>query len=74
MKKSEIEIGKIYENKRGWQRQVVDISYTGKYKLYSAQEDNVTLRFKILSGRNVGREGNMTLATFAAWAKGTVTI
>lgn len=72
MKKSEIEIGKLYSNGRGRIRKVIDIG--PQYKCYAGQENDECLRYEIVQdgtkkNRDTGKQCNMTLASFAAWAK-----
>lgn len=75
MKKSEIEIGKMYSNGRGRVRKVVDIG--PKYKLYEGQESTENLRYEVVrdgtkKNRTAGEQHNMTLAAFAFCAKESV--
>ena len=72
MKKSEIRIGHTYSNGRGRERRVSDIG--PQYKLYDAQESVENMRYEIIKdgskeNRTAGKQYNMTLAAFAAWAK-----
>lgn len=77
MKKAEIEVGGIYTNGKPGKslsvRKVLDISSTGKYKLYEGQSDNDTILYEILVGpKNPNRSdncGHTTLTSFASWAK-----
>ena len=71
-KKSEVKIGGIYSNGKGRIRKVVDIG--PQYKLYDEQECLENLRYEIVhdgskNNRTAGEQGNMTVASFAAWAK-----
>lgn len=72
MKKSEVKIGGIYSNGKGRIRKVVDIG--PQYKLYDEQECLENLRYEIVhdgskNNCTAGEQGNMTVASFAAWAK-----
>ena len=72
MKKCEVKIGGIYSNGKGRIRKVVDIG--PQYKLYDEQECLENLRYEIVydgskNNRTAGEQGNMTVASFAAWAK-----
>lgn len=71
MKKSEIVLGGHYSNgKEGrWYsvRKVIDEG--PQCKLYAEVKDNDCIRYRVIEGRGKGREGNMTRAAFAAWAK-----
>ena len=69
MKKHEIIIGRTYSNGNGRMREVLDI---GDYPLYSQQSDRVCVMYRqVINGRPATR-GNMTLASFATWAKNEV--
>jgi len=74
MKKSEIQVGKTYHNgKEGrWygERQVIDAG--AHLLLYAGQRETDCIRYRVRRGPNLGGEGNMTRAAFAAWAKGEV--
>lgn len=72
MKRSEIKIGKSYSNGRGRVRKVVDIG--PQYKLYDGQETDECLCYEIVkdgSKKNLttGKRCNMTISSFASWAK-----
>lgn len=72
MKKSEITIGKSYSNGKGRVRKVIDIG--SQYKFYDSQESTENMRYEIVqdgskNNRTAGQQGNMTLASFASWAK-----
>jgi hypothetical protein len=71
MKKSEIVLGGHYSNgKEGRGHSVRKVIDEGpQYKLYSAVTDTDCIRYRVIEGRGKGREGNMTRAAFAAWAK-----
>lgn len=76
MKKSEIAVGKSYSNGKGRIRKVIDIG--PQYKFYDQQECDENLRYEIVqdgskSNRTAGEQANMTVASFAAWAKLEVT-
>ena len=75
MKKAEITIGKTYSNGKGRLRKFVDIG--PQYKLYDGQECEENMRYKIIAdgsktNRTAGQQANMTLASFASWAKQVV--
>lgn len=75
MRKSEIFIGKTYSNGKGRERKIVD--FGPQYKLYDGQESTENLRYEVVkdgskANATVGTQGNMTLASFAAWAKTVV--
>lgn len=72
MKKNEIKVGGVYSNGNGRIRKVID--FGPQYKLYDAQECTENLRYEIVndgSKKNLtaGEQCNMTIASFAAWAK-----
>lgn len=72
MRKSEIAIGKSYSNGKGRIRKVVDIG--PQYKLYGGQKTDECLCYEIVndgSKKNLtaGKRCNMTVGTFASWAK-----
>lgn len=72
MKRSEIKIGKSYSNGRGRVRKVVGVG--PQYKLYSGQADGECLCYEIVkdgSKKNLtaGKRYNMTISSFATWAK-----
>lgn len=72
MKKNEIEIGASYSNGKGRIRKVIDMG--PQYKLYDGQVCTENLRYEIIydgskSNRTAGEQGNMTVASFAAWVK-----
>lgn len=70
MKKSEIELGKTYTDKKGGVRRIVGV---GPYVLYDGQTDTNCVRYRIMAKKlgpySVGSEKNCTLISFAAWAK-----
>lgn len=74
MKKSEIKVGKTYHNgKQGRfysEREVV--AEGPEYVLYRGQENMDCIRYITRKGVGIGNSGNMTRASFAAWAKGIV--
>lgn len=72
MKKSEIKIGGLYSNDRGRVRKVVDIG--PQYILYDGQRNEENLCYEIVqdgtnNNRMAGKQCNMTVIAFAAWAK-----
>lgn len=72
MKKSEILVGKTYSNGKGRERKVIGI--WPQFKFYDGQECTENLRYEIVkdgSKKNLkkGDQCNMTLASFASWAK-----
>lgn len=72
MKKSEIQVGKTYSNGRGRERKVVGIG--PEYKFYDRVVSEENMRYEVVkdgskSNRTAGEQGNMTLASFASWAK-----
>lgn len=72
MKRNEIKIGKSYSNGRGRVRKVVGVG--PQYKLYSGQADGECLCYEIVqdgSKKNLtaGEQHNMTISSFASWAK-----
>lgn len=72
MKKCEIEIGRLYSNGKGRIRKVVD--FGPQYKLYDSQECTENLRYEVVQdgtkkNRTAGEQANMTIASFASWAK-----
>lgn len=76
MKKTEIKIGHVYTNGRGRTRKIIDMG--PQYKYYPEQESEENVRYEILcdgSKKNAtrGQQCNMTLASFASWAKEDVT-
>ena len=72
MRKSEIKIGGVYSNGKGRIRKVIGIG--PQYKFYEGQECIENLRYEIVndgSKKNLtaGEQCNMTVASFASWAK-----
>ena len=76
LRKSEVTIGTIYHNEKQGrfyqERRIVDISRTGRYRLYFGQIDKETVSYCIIKKGDKQTEEyrNMTLAKFAVWAKG----
>ena len=58
MKAADIKVGGIYQNKRGWQRLVLNIDKHFKREL----------TYRVLSGRSSGEVWDMTIRRFADWA------
>lgn len=74
MKKSEIKVGVTYHNGktgRFYSERMV-IAEGPEYLLYDVQEDHDCIRYRVVKGRDVGEEGNMTRTAFARWARGIV--
>lgn len=74
MRKSEIKVGATYTNGRGRERRVID---RGDYPLYAGQLDRDCILYEIVkdgSKKNLsaGEKGQMSAASFAAWAKAEV--
>jgi len=71
MKKSEIEVGKYYSDKKGGVRLVIAVGR--KYVLYPGQAETDNLRYRLIEKKKgpypVGSECNSTRTSFAAWAK-----
>ena len=72
MKKNEIQIGASYTNGKGRIRKVIGIG--PQYKFYDGQVCTENLRYEVVNdgsknNRTAGGQGNMTVASFAAWAK-----
>lgn len=72
MKKSDIEIGKVYSNGKGRTRKVVAMGQ--QYKLYDGQGSTENLRYEVArdgttKNRTAGEQHNMTVAAFSSWAK-----
>lgn len=72
MKKNEIQIGASYSNGKGRIRKVIGIG--PQYKFYDGQACTENLRYEVINdgsknNRTAGEQGNMTVASFAAWAK-----
>ena len=72
MKKNEIQIGASYSNGKGRIRKVIDMG--PQYKFYEGQESTENLRYEIIhdgtkKNRAAGEQSNITVASFAAWAK-----
>lgn len=72
MKRSEIMVGKSYSNGKGRVRKVIAIG--PEYKFYEAQECDDNLRYEVVSdgskkNRTCGEQSNMTVSSFASWAK-----
>jgi len=72
VKQCEIIVGKLYSNGKGRIRKVVDIGQ--QYKFYDEQECTENLRYEIVQdgtkkNRTAGEQSNMTVASFASWAK-----
>lgn len=77
MKKSEIEIGKMYSTGHGRVRKIVDIG--PQYKIYEGQCCTENLCYEIIQdgtkkNSTVGKRCCMTVAAFASWAKRNVGI
>ncbi len=75
MKKSEIKIGEVYSNGKGRSRKVIDIG--PQYKFYDGQECTENLQYEIVEDgtkKNLssGNRRNMTIVSFATWAKSIV--
>ena len=72
MKVSDIRLGASYSNGKGRIRKVIHMG--PQYKLYDAQMCTENLRYVVVSdgtkkNRTAGEESNMTVASFARWAK-----
>jgi len=74
MKKSEIRTGKIYTNRKGGVREVLDLG--PQYVLYSAQREKNNLQYKVLAKQGgphkLGSVCNSTVASFASWAQAEI--
>jgi hypothetical protein len=71
MKKSEIEVGKFYSDRKGGVRLVIA---TGpEYVLYPGQAETDNLRYRLIKKKKgphtIGSELNSTRISFATWAK-----
>lgn len=72
MKKKEIMVGKTYTNGRGRERKVIGMG--PEYKSYPSQESTENLQYEIVkdgskTNWSAGQRANMTVASFASWAK-----
>lgn len=66
MKKSEIAVGKIYHNGKGYERKVIRI-------YHKPPHSHEIVEYRIIVGGAVGTWNVMFMPTFASWAKGEVT-
>jgi hypothetical protein len=73
MKKKDfkIEVGGVYSDEKGGEREVIGIG--PEFKLYDSQENEDCLRYKLTAKKRgpypVGYEGNCTTAAFRSWCK-----
>lgn len=72
MKMNEIKVGFSYSNGKGRIRRVIAMG--PQYKLFDGQMCAENLRYVVVSdgtkkSRTAGEESNMTVASFARWAK-----
>lgn len=67
MKKSDIVLGGMYSNGKGRTRKVIGMGPL--FKLYPSQESINCLRYESVGGPKREDRGNMTIESFATWAK-----
>ena len=73
MKKKDfkIEVGGVYSDEKGGEREVIGIG--PEFKLYDSQENEDCLRYKLTAKKRgpypVGSERNCTTAAFRSWCK-----